>query len=161
MSLAFDSYNMTASSYGLNIIDFCIDVVFFIDIIVTFNTLYYSDKDMAYIGEKYIRIYIYMYIYYVCIHAYIYIHIYIYTYIIYIYKHNIYMYVCIYLCIYTYKYIQIYIITHYTGNRRFIAQKYCKSWFILDLASSLPFADFATLVCIFCTYVRTISDYED
>jgi hypothetical protein len=71
---------MTASSYELNIIDFCIDVMFFIDIIVTFNTLYYSDKDMAYIG-----------------------------------------------------------------NRRFIAQKYFKSWFILDLASSLPFADFTTL----------------
>jgi hypothetical protein len=89
MSLAFTSYNFTESGYILNLVDYCIDVIFFIDIIATFNTPYYSDKDMAYIGKMYeyeyasIYVYDFTYLYsfiyiYVCTSTYIYICIYLY-----------------------------------------------------------------------------------
>ena len=52
LQLAFASYLNSPDGYSLNLVDYCIDGFFFADIVIAFNTVYYSAADEAYVAVR-------------------------------------------------------------------------------------------------------------
>ena len=52
MQMAFLTFESKERGRGLMIFDLCIDLIFFIDILITFNTAYYSESEDAYIAIR-------------------------------------------------------------------------------------------------------------
>ena len=52
MELAFSSYSDSRVGNPINILDFCIDGLFFIDIIIAFNTPIHAKEYDAYFGDR-------------------------------------------------------------------------------------------------------------